>query len=333
LGRTVNRAEQRARRRIALSLCASLLGFSPPLSAQATRLRKVAFLGGSTRELAAHFDRAFLDAMRGLGWSVDRNLAMEYRWADGDVARLEGLARELVASRPEVILAPPTVVARAAQRATSEIPIVFCLAEDPVGAGLVKSLARPGGNLTGLSTVNAELGPKRLQLLKEVSPSVARVGVIFGPSDVQSLRDIESAAPALGMQIVPIRVSKADEFAAAFRRGEAERIEGLLVTPNPLSFTHRAEIAEAARRAKWPAVGAATEFAEAGALMAYAVSFPHQFRRAAIYVDKILRGANPADLPVQQPENFTFVVNARAATAIGLKLSPGLLARVDRVIE
>ena len=329
----MNASKRHTRRAFLAGMSVCLASFASASFAQSARVRRIGLLGGSSRALAAHLDRAFVEAMRELGWVAGKNLSIEYRWADGDLSRLDDLARELVALRPEVILAPPSVVARAAQKATREIPIVFCLAEDPVGIGLVKSLARPGGNLTGLSTVNGELGPKRLQMLKEVAPSVARVGVIFGPADLQSLRDIQAIASGVGVQIVPLPVSKADEFAAAFRQGEAVHIDGLVVTPNPLSFTHRKEIAEAAQRARWPAVGAAAEFAEAGALMAYAVSFPHQFRRAAVYVDKILRGANPADLPVQQPENFTFVVNLRAAKAIGLKIQPSVLARADQVIE
>jgi len=314
-----------------VSACITSLA-SVSFSQSATQ-RRIAFLGGSSRELAAHFNRAFNDAMRKLGWIEGKNLSIDYRWADGDLSRLDGLARELVALKPEVILAPPSTVARAVQRATREIPVVFCLAEDPVGIGLVKSLARPGGNLTGLSTVNAELEPKRLQILKEVAPAVSRVGVLFGPADVQSLRAIQAIASVIGVQIIPLQVTKADEFAAAFRRAAAERIDGLVVTPNPLSFTHREEIAAEARRAHWPSIGAAAEFAEAGALMAYAVNFPDQFRRAAGYVDKILRGANPAELPVQQAGSFSVVVNLRTANALGLTLPPTVLLRVDGVIE
>jgi putative ABC transport system substrate-binding protein len=265
-----------------------------------------------------------------------QNIVIERRFADGKLDRLPALAAELVNFKVDVIFAPPTTAALAAKKATSAIPIVFALVGDPVGTGFVASLARPGWNMTGLSTINVELGAKRLELLKEAFPTVSRVAVLLNPTDpsnVLQLKETQRAAQALGMQLLPIEAQRPEDFDPAFLAMTTGRADALLVMENPINFTHRKLIVDLSNKSRRPAMHALTELVDAGGLMSYSVSYPDQFRRAATYVDKILKGAKPADLPVEQPTKFELVINLKTAKALGLTIPPSLLFRADQVIQ
>jgi putative ABC transport system substrate-binding protein len=310
-----------------------------PLAADAqrpTKVPRVGFLGASTPALADHLLQAFIRGLRELGYVEGQNIVIERRFADGKLDRLPALAAELVNFKVDVIFAPPTTAALAAKKATSAIPIVFALVGDPVGTGFVASLARPGGNMTGLSTINVELGAKRLELLKEAFPTVSRVAVLLNPidpSNVLQLKETQRAAHALGMQLLPIEAQRPEDFDPAFLAMAAGRADALLVMENPINFTHRKLIVDLSNKSRRPAMHALTELVDAGGLMSYSVSYPDQFRRAATYVDKILKGAKPGDLPVEQPTKFELVINLKTAKALGLTIPPSLLFRADQVIQ
>ncbi len=311
------------------------IGYAPGAVA-APPVARIGFLGGSTAAQAAHLARAFRDGLRDLGYVEGRNLVIESRFADGKLDRLPALAKELVDLKVDVIFAPPTPAAAAAKKTTGAIPIVFALVADPVGLGLADSLAHPGGNCTGLSTVNAELGGKRLQLLREAFPKLRRIAVLYHPDDASNVLQLEQtgqAAKALGVQLLPLKVSGAHDFEPAFATLVRERADGVLVMENPINFTHRNQLVALVDRHRLPAMYALREFVDAGGLMSYSVSFPEQFRRAAIYVDKILKGARPGDLPVEQPTRIVFTVNNKAVQAFGSALPASLLLRADEVIR
>lgn len=315
--------------------CASV---APPSSAAPTppHVPKVAFLGASTAEQAGHLLKAFKQGLRDLGYEEGKNIVIVTRFADGQLDRLPALAAELVALKVDVIFTPPTVAVHAARKATQTIPIVFALVADPVGAGFVQSLARPGGNITGLSTINVELGAKRLELLKEAFPKVMHVAVIYNPDDsanVLQFTQTEQAAKVLAVRLLPLAVKKPDEFAPAFARMQREGADALIVMENPVSFTIRNAVVALAGKHRLPAMYALKEFVDAGGLMSYSVNSAEQFRSAATYVDKILKGAKPGDLPVQQPTRIEMSVNLKTAEAQGFKFSPSLLLRADQVIQ
>jgi putative ABC transport system substrate-binding protein len=305
---------------------------------QAGKVWRIGVLGGSppTTPEAARLWEALLQGLRELGYVEGQNLVVERRWADGRATRYGELAAELVALKPDVIVAATTPAVRAAKGATSTIPIVMTLTGDPVGVGLVASLARPGANVTGMSVQNSpELAGKRLELLKEAFPSVSRVGLLLNttlPHRDFIWRDLQRAAVMLGLELQLFEVQAPEDFAGGLRAKGSEGLQALVVHPDPLAFNHRRDIAEFGIKKRIP-VMAAYGFVEAGCLMSFDTYWPDLFRRAASYVDRILKGAKPAELPIEQPTKFTFVINLKTAKALGLTIPRSLLLRADQVIE
>jgi putative tryptophan/tyrosine transport system substrate-binding protein len=328
------------RRRKFISLLGGALASSIglPLAARAQQPKKIPRIGlllhlspGESMELDA-----FRQGLRELGYIEGQNIVIDYRFASGQVERLPELAAELVRLKPDVIVTTTTPASVAAKQATTAIPIVFAAVADAVGAGLITSLARPGGNVTGLTTVSAELGGKRLELLKVVVPNASRVAVLYNPADRSNLlvlKELQDAAPALGLTLVPLEVRTPGEFDGAFVAMKLERADALFGAPGVLTFEHRKTVVALAADSRIPTMWGHRQFVDAGGLMSYAVNWYDQFRRASSYVDQILRGAKPGDLPVQQPTKFEFIVNLKTAKAIGLTLPPTLLVLADEVIE
>jgi ABC-type uncharacterized transport system substrate-binding protein len=277
--------------------------------------------------------------LRELGWIEGQNITVEYRWAAGREDQLPALAAELVRLKVDVIVTSTTPAAQAAKQATPTIPIVVTFVADPVGSGLVASLARPGGNITGVSTLAAGLVAKRLELLKAVVPGVKRMAVlwepgVFGERTMRSMREeIEVAARALGVQVQFIEARRPDDLERAFATMREARSGALLVFPSPVLFEARKGIVAHAAKSRLPAVYAWREGAEAGGLVSYSTNFPDMYRRAAIYVDKILKGAKPADLPIEEPTRFELVINLKTAKALGLTIPQSVLQRADEIIR
>jgi putative tryptophan/tyrosine transport system substrate-binding protein len=319
-----------------LVLVLSLLAGPPAVEAQqAGKVSRIGFLffgsPGPSRELDA-----FRQGLRELGYTEGQNIVIEYRFASGRVERLPELATELARLNPDVLVTPGTPASLVAKQATSTIPIVFAGVADAVGAGLVANLARPGGNITGLTGISAELGGKRLALLKELAPKASRVAVLYNPADrsnVLVLKELQESAPALGLTLHPLAVRGPGEFEGAFSAMARARSHALFGAAGALTTEHRRTLVDLAARSRVPAMWGEQQFVEAGGLMSYAVNFYDEVRRAATYVDKILRGARPADLPVELPNQFELVINLKTAKALGLKIPPSLLARTDRIIE
>ena len=274
--------------------------------------------------------------MRELGYVEGKNIVIEWRWAEGKFDRLPDLAAELARLDVDVIVAGGSTSTGAAKKATTTIPIVMAQTNDPVGSGMIASLAHPGGNMTGLSTLVPELSGKRLELLKEVLPKLSRV-TVFGdstaPGNAQSLKETEPAAKALKISLQYFDVLAPKSIESAFREASKERASAVLVFVAPVLISRRKEIAELAVKYRLPAMYGQPEYVESGGLMSYGVSVVDLYRRAAVYVDKILKGAKPADLPVEQPTKFELVINLKAAKQIGLTIPPNVLARADRVIK
>jgi putative tryptophan/tyrosine transport system substrate-binding protein len=308
-----------------------------PLAAraqQAARLPTVGFLGLNTPSSQSQWTAAFVQRLRELGWSEGRTVVIEYRWAEGRSEHYAQFAAEFVRLKVDVIVTPGAAVV-AANQATSIIPIVFPMAGDPVGAGLVASLARPGGNVTGLSLQRADLAGKRIELLREVAPGLRRLGVLVNVGNrgsVLELGEVQTAARTLGLELASFELRGAEDISPAFEAMKG-RIDALYVTSEPMVHVTRARINTLALGARLPTVYAYREFVEAGSLMSYGPNFADLHRRAAEIVDKILRGAKPADIPVEQPTKFDLVVNLTTAKALGLTVPPTLLARADEVIE
>jgi putative ABC transport system substrate-binding protein len=260
-----------------------------------------------------------------------KNIFIEYRYAEGKLNHLPALAAELVRFRVDIIVTGGPTPTHAAKEATSTIPIVMALDNDPVGNGFVASLARPGGNITGLATLSPEISGKQLELLKEIVPRLSRVAVVgtsSNPGNAQMLRETELAARAFAVQLQYL-----EDIETAFRAASKGRADAVLVLPNPVLLSQRAQLADLAAKNQLPAVYGQPEYVDAGGLMFYGASITEMFRRAATYVDKILKGAKPAELPVEQPTKFELVINLKAAKQIGLTISPNVLARADRVIR
>jgi putative ABC transport system substrate-binding protein len=310
-----------------------------PLAAQAQQAGKVPRIGflGSTSpsDASARLD-AFRQGLRELGWAEGKNIVIEYRWAEGRQERFTDLAAELVRLKVEVIVAQISAAALAAKNATTTIPVVMLVVGDPVRLGVVASLARPGGNITGLTSVGDELFPKQLELLKEAVPRVSRVAVLWNPANPShgpSLKSIEVAARSLGMEPQLQKARGPDEFDSAFAAMTRARAGALLVLSDTMFNLHRTRIADLALKARLPAMYGLREQVEAGGLVAYAANYADLFRRGAIYVDKILKGAKPGDLPVEQPTKFELVINLKTAKALGLTIPQSLLLRADEVIQ
>jgi putative ABC transport system substrate-binding protein len=311
-----------------------------PLVARAQQTGKVyriGYLSTPTRESVEKGVQAFVRKLRELGWVEDQNLVIEYRWAEGNVERLPGLAAELVRSNVDVIVAPAGSAALAAKSATTSIPIVMIFPSDPVEIGLVSSLRRPGGNITGTTfTTGPEIFGKQLQILKETIPRTSRVGMLSNPADPSfalQAREVEAAARALRIRLQPVEARGPEDFDGAFAAMARERAEALLVIGSSTFLAHRSRLAELAVKRRLPTMFSFRENVEAGGLMAYAVNMVDFVGRSAVYVDKILKGAKPADLPVEQPTKFELVINLQTARAIGLTIPQSLLLRADKVIE
>jgi putative ABC transport system substrate-binding protein len=285
-----------------------------------------------------HLREAFLEGLRDLGYVEGRDLVIEYRDAEGKLERLPALAAELVALKVDVIVAPPTVAALAAKQATKNLPIVFVGVADPVASGLVSSLARPSGNVTGLSNLSPALVGKRLEQLKQAAPAVTRVAVIWQPggqderTDKDMMKEAELAAQALGMRLQFVEARGREDFDRAFSDMTKAGADALTVVGSPILLHERRRLVDLAAKNRLPAVYPSREFADAGGLMAYGANLAELLRRAATYADKILTGAKPADLPVEQPTKFDLVINLKTAKALGLTIPQSLLGRADEVI-
>jgi putative tryptophan/tyrosine transport system substrate-binding protein len=309
-----------------------------PLAAraqQAGKLPTIGFLGQSTRSAASEWVAAFVQRLRELGWIEGRTITIEYRWAEGREERFPELAAELVRLKVDIIVTSGTLAIMAFKQATSTIPIVFATAGDPVANNLVASLARPGGNATGLSILSADLAGKRLEVLREVVPNLRRVAIIANvgnPFAVLELGEVQTAAGKLGLEAATLEIRTAQDITAAFEALKTGA-DALYVCPDALTNANRIRINILAVGARLPTMHGYRDYVEAGGLMSYGANIPNQFRRSADYVDKILRGGKPGDIPVEQPTKFDLVVNLTTAQALGLSLSSTLLARVDEVIE
>jgi putative ABC transport system substrate-binding protein len=323
--------------RVAMAATLTLALFAAPLVVQAQPARRIPQVGvlwpdsGPSPRV-----EAFRQGLRDLGYTEGKNIVIEYRYADGKRDRLPELASELVRLKVDVIVALSTLAALPAKKATPAIPIVMT-SGDPVGTGLVASLARPGGNVTGLTAFSTDLVGKRLELLKQAVPSLVRVAVLWdseGPSKRLEFKEAEAIAPALGLQLQSLEVrSPHPNLEGAFGAASRGRAQGLVVLNNPLTLTYRAQIAGMAVSNRLPSMVDGRDYAEAGGLMSYGADVSDLFRRAATFVDKILKGAKPGDLPVEQPTKFELVVNLKTAKALGLTIPPAVLARADEVIE
>ncbi|MDF0516423.1 ABC transporter substrate-binding protein [Bradyrhizobium yuanmingense] len=299
------------------------------------RVRRVGYIAGADDATMGHIFAAFRQRLTELGYVEGRSIALEVRWAEGRVERLPELVSELIRLKSDVLVAGNSVAAIAAKKATQTIPIVM-VAADPVGLSLVESLARPGENVTGLSYFNEAMIAKRLQLLKEMVPGLVRVAVMKNAAvAIHAIfwRTAEAAARTLGVELQPLEVGKPEDFDAAFAAAMGGNAQALIVFDDVLTIVHRPRIIVLAAAHRLPAVYGLREFPKDGGLMSFGASFVVLFRRAATYVDKILKGAKPADLPVEQPTTFELVINRRTANALGLTVPPTLLAQADEVIE
>ena len=329
------------RRHMGLALLFGLIAFvDAPLKADAQQVGKVyriGYLSTPTRESVENGLQAFLRKLRELGWVEGQNLIIEYRWAEGNVERLPELAAELVRLKVDVIVAPAGSAALAAKKATSSIPIVMIFPSDPVELGLVASLSRPGGNITGTTfTPGPEIFGKQLQILTETIPRASRVAILSNPADrsfALQMREVEATARTLRIRLQHVEAKGPEEFDGAFAAMARERADALLVGGTSTFLAHRTKLAELAANARLPTMYSFRESVEAGGLMAYAVNMADFVGRAAVYVDRIFKGAKPADLPVEQPTKFEFVINLKTAKALGLTVPPSVLQRADDVIQ
>ena len=311
-----------------------------PLAAvaqQAPKVTKIGLLTPSSPTGSGHLVEAFRQGLRELGHVEGKTFVVEARYGDGRSERLAELARELVTLKPDVIVTSTDVATAAVKRATRTIPIVMALSTDPVATGFVASLTRPGGNITGLSNISAALSGKRLELLREAVPGLSRVAFLWNPDVRGALLDykeIEAVARSLRLELYSLEVSTAEDLDRAFSALTSQRAQAFIVTAaNVVIFGRRAEIARFAQSSRLPSMYSTKEYVDAGGLMSYGPSAPDMFRRAAVYVDKILKGTKPADLPVEQPTKFELVINLKTATGLGVAIPPSLLLRADHVIE
>jgi len=322
-------------------LIASLVGAAAigPLAARAQQPRRVPRIGvllAGTQASFATRAKAFVEGLQALGYVEGRTIAIEWRYGEDKAERLPALAAELVALNVDALVTGGTPAAKALKGATRTIPIVMAIIGDPVAAGLVDSLAHPGGNATGFSIIAPGLGAKRLQLLKEVVPAMSSIAVISNAANPQThieLNEMQAAARSLDLRLASVQISADTSLEKAFAAGASERVQALIVLTDAVLYSQRGRIVALAAQNRLPAMYFFREFVQEGGLMSYAPSDTDLFRRAANTVDKVLKGANPGDLPIEQPDKFQLVINLRAARALGLALSPMLLARADEVIE
>jgi putative ABC transport system substrate-binding protein len=323
--------------RLSLVVFLSLLTVPLAADAQSTaNVHRIGYLGAGTRTANTGVD-AFREELRGLGWVEGNNIVIDYRFADGRHDRLPELAAELVRLKVELIVAVPTPAALAAKNATATIPIVISSVGDPVSVGLVASLARPGGNITGVSfDVGLEMFGKELQLLKEAVPNARKIAILSNPANpaqALAVNIVNEAARSLGVSLLLLEARTPNEFESAFKAMAKDRVEALLVVQDSMFMLHRVQLADLAAKYKLPSMHGFREHVEAGTLMSYGPNLSYQFRQAAAYVDKILKGARPADLAVEQPTKFELVVNLKIAKALGLTIPQSLLVRADEVIR
>jgi putative ABC transport system substrate-binding protein len=318
-------------------LALSIIG--APLATEAqqpAKVLRIGLLSPFSLSDTEHWHEAFRQGLRDLGWVEGKNIAIEYRYAAGRSARLPDLVAELVNLKVDIILATTATDALVAKNATRTIPIVIASSGDPVGSGLVESLARPGGNITGLSQIAPEMAGKRLELLKEIVPKLSHVAVLWNPEGQVSRlswEEIQLPARQLGIQLHSLEVRSPNEFAKAFEDATRARVGALAIMPNPVFAGNLKRIADFAAKSRLPSTFHLREFVESGGLMAYGPDRSDMFRRAATYVDKILKGTKPADLPVEQPTKFELVINLKTAKALGLTIPQTILLRADQVIQ
>jgi putative ABC transport system substrate-binding protein len=322
---------------LALGGAAAALPLAASAQQPAGRVYRVGYFVFGSREQAIHLSKAFEEGLRSLGYRVGENVVIEYRSANGQSERLPALAADLVRLGVDVIVTAAHQNTVAAMKATTTIPIVMTNSVDPVGAGLVANLARPGGNVTGFGVdAGDEIFGKRLELLKETLPNLKRVGILWNPDFAPNrsrLTSMREAAQMLGLTLVPAEARGLDALEQAFATMVRESAQAFVVLGEPVLFNCRGQIAVMAIRERLPAISTAREYAEAGVLLSYGPDLQDQFRRSAAFVDKIFKGAKPADLPVEQPTKFELVVNLKTAKALGIDVAPALLARADEVIE
>ena len=322
---------------VCLTLCAMLFALCLPAEAQQpAKIPRIGVLSLGPAAIPSTRVEAFRQGLRDLGYVEGKNLAIEYRFAEGNFKRLRELAADLVALKVNVIMTWGTPQILAVKQATNTIPIVMAFSADPVRDGFVASLARPGGNITGLSSLSPELSGKRLELLKETFPQLARVGVLWDPADpgaTANVKETETAGQALGVQVQPLEVRSQKDFQNAFKAANEGRARALILQQTNLTNTHRKEIVELATKHRLPTMLGESGIMDTGGLMSYGPNYSDLFRRAAVYVDKILKSTKPADIPVEQPTKFEFVINLKTAKQIGLTIPPNVLARADKVIR
>ena len=318
-------------------LAALLVGFGVAEAQQPTKILRIGFLAAATPATAAHLLEAFKQGLHEHGYVEGKNTVLELRFGEGKAEQFPILAAELVRLKVDVIVALTNPVIDAVRQATQTIPIIMPAASDPVGAGFVASLARPGGNITGLTGYSPELNGKRLEILKEAFPKLSRVALLLSPNfpgSTLDLKETESAARALGLRMQPLEVRDDSDIDRSFKAMIKERADALTMFPgHPVLFVNRKKIVELAANHRLPAMYSLIEFVDAGGLMFYGPDLLAGYRRAADYVDKILKGAKPAELPVEQPTKFDLVINLKTANQIGLTIPPNVLARADRVIK
>ena len=320
------------RRAFITTVCGSIV--ATPLAAEAQQPPKVPRIG--VLEANPGFEKPFHDGLNQFGYMEGKNIFLEWRWAHARAERFPELAADLVRLKVEVIVATNNPAVAAAQKATKTIPIVMVLATDPVGLRFVASLARPAGNITGLTIQSPELAGKRLQLLKEAVPHLTRVAVLWDPAEPgrhELVKDTEAASPKLGLQLQTMGVRSRSEIGSAFTTMTREGVGAVIVYGSSLLYAHRATIAELALKSRLPAMCPGPEWVAAGFVMTYSASFNDMFRRAPYFVDRLLKGAKPGDLPVEQPTKFELVINVKTAKALGLTIPQSILVRADQVIQ
>ena len=315
---------------VAFAMCGAVAQAQQP-----ARIPRIGILFVSSASVQSARIEALRQRLRELDYVEGKNIVIEYRYADGKLERLPDLAAELVGLKVDVIVTVPQAIS-AAQKASPTIPIVFALHPDPVGTGIVSSLARPGGNITGLSAMVPDLDGKRLELLKEAVSKVTRVAFLWqstGPRGNQALTEMEAAAEALGLKVLSLPVRSLDDFEGAFARAKKERAQALITTIGGLIITQRRQVLDFAAKNRLPAMYPYSEFVEAGGLMSYAPSYTDLWRRAGDFVDKILKGTKPANMPVEQPTKFEFLVNLKTAKEIGMTIPQKMMKRTEKVIQ
>jgi putative tryptophan/tyrosine transport system substrate-binding protein len=323
------------RRRELITLIGAAAAWPLAVRAQPAKAARIGFLGVAPASAWVDQVEAFKAGLRDLGYVEGRNIVIEQRWAESP-SQLPALAAELVSMNVDILVAPASTEVEPARQATKTIPIVFAQHADPVGVGHVASLARPGGNITGMSMVLTELAAKQLEILMDALPNARRIGVLWNPttpSHPRVVKAIEAAAGSLGVGLLMAPIQAVADFDGAFSTMAAERVDGFLVPGSPLANAQRAPLADLALKHRLPGIFANKANVRAGGLMSYGADFNYMYRHAALYVDKILRGEKPADLPVEQASKYELFVNIKTARAIGLTIPPTLLARADEVIE